>query len=565
MPTPVDIAGWTARKEEIEACLREGFHPKNGTGGRGSAVEEAGRRLFARGVIGNGGASPGSLLAKWVRQQQSRAAAGKQHWTPDWNLFRKSTQPAAPVSVKTKMVRRWLLTAAQDNTAVHAGFWTNLQAYAAYTGATVLVGAFTYNKSLFEDHATRGSYFRPPAKDFVVHEAVECGPVLFCAEMNTLPTAVDPLSDLQTYSRGRWAVFPHAKRRLITVAAQSDPPVIMTTGCCTIENYIPKKAGQKAQFHHAIGAVIVEVEQDGTAHVRHISADQHGAFQDLDAVVSGGIVRTGNRVEAISFGDIQSPFVDPDVAKATWGLDLETGEIGKSGTIVDTLRPKYGVYHDLIDFKAISHHDLKRPFEQLWAHVNGHTSVEGDIERAAKFLELTGREDMRSVAIESNHDKWLDRWLDDGRGRVEKQNMVAFYRYGLARAEAITRGDEFWSTWRYALRSSSAKLDHVEFVREGESFVILREHGGIEIGQHGHLGPNGGPAAPRALARVAARATIGDKHTPEIRDGLYVAGTSSLLRLRFNQGPSSWRHAHVVHYPNGRRAILFIINGKWRA
>jgi hypothetical protein len=68
--------------------------------------------------------------------------------------------------------------------------------------------------------------------------------------MNTLPTAVRPLSGLTSYTRGRWGVFPHAKVALETVPAMpgQEPPIIMTTGCCTVENYIPKKAGVKGGF-----------------------------------------------------------------------------------------------------------------------------------------------------------------------------------------------------------------------------------------------------------------------------------------------------------------------------
>ena len=39
--------------------------------------------------------------------------------------------------------RRYLLTAAQDGTQVHEGFWRNVLAFAAFLDATVLVGGFT--------------------------------------------------------------------------------------------------------------------------------------------------------------------------------------------------------------------------------------------------------------------------------------------------------------------------------------------------------------------------------------------------------------------------------------
>lgn len=563
MAAPVNWELWRTYRDTIEDCLRKGFGPFGShVLGKGSSVQEAQRVLKENGLFK--GKTTDSFLAKWVNIQEKRKASGQEHCCPNWTLFN------APVEVKrtrfAKTWRKWILTAAQDDTEVHAGFWTNLKAYAQYVGAQILIGPFTYQKGLFEDHQTRSGIFRPSIAEHIVYDQMSCGSVLFCAEMNTLPTADDPLSGLHTYSQGRWAVFPHAKRRLITVPSiNGDPPVLLTTGCVTVENYIQKKAGLKATFHHTIGAVIVEEDEGGICHVRHLSATMDGSFQDLDRIVSKGKVKTGARVEAIVFGDIQSPFIHPQTALATWGIDTSTMDIVSSDNIVDTLKPKYGAIHDLIDFKSISHHDLKRPFEQQWAYNNGHSSIEGDIEKAAKFLESSSRPFMKTVAVESNHDKWLDRWLDDGRGLKERQNLTAFFRYGLARAEANDNDDTEFSTWRFALRNTSYNLENIEFIPEGHGFEICREYGGIQIGQHGHLGPKGGPATPSAHSKVSEQMTIGDKHSPEIKDGLYVAGVSCMLNLRFNKGASSWRHAHVLHYPNGRRTILFVQDGKWRA
>jgi hypothetical protein len=55
-----------------------------------------------------------------------------------------------------------------------------------------------------------------------------------------------------------------------------------TTGACTLRNYINRKAGQVATFHHVFGALYVEVAEDGKWFVRQIMADDSGAFYDLD-------------------------------------------------------------------------------------------------------------------------------------------------------------------------------------------------------------------------------------------------------------------------------------------
>jgi hypothetical protein len=58
--------------------------------------------------------------------------------------------------------------------------------------------------------------------------------------------------------------------------------------------------------------------------------------------------------------------------------------------------------------------------------------------------------------------------------------------------------------------------------------------------------------------------SIGDKHTPEIMDGVYCAGCMKLSH-GYNKGPSSWAIAHIVQYANGKRSIITLQSGKWRA
>jgi hypothetical protein len=55
---------------------------------------------------------------------------------------------------------------------------------------------------------------------------------------------------------------------------------------------------------------------------------------------------------------------------------------------------------------------------------------------------------------------------------------------------------------------------------------------------------------------------IADKHTGEIWDGLYVAGTLSDLTPDWTEGASSWSHTNTVVYPNGKRAQITFWNGK---
>ena len=82
---------------------------------------------------------------------------------------------------------------------------------------------------------------------------------------------------------------------------------------------------------------------------------------------------------------------------------------------------------------------------------------------------------------------------------------------------------------------------------------------------HGDEGPNGTKGTPEGLKRVGRRSNIADKHSPGIYEGLYIAGILGDLDQGYNTGPSSWSHANIITYPNGKRCISTIWNGSWRA
>jgi len=571
MSSNLNWAEWRRFKAAIEACLREGFTPIGVPGGKGSSVGEAARRLKAAGHMANN--TTNARLAQWCRVQEKRKNRGIEHCLPDWSLY--NTPNAVKIAPTSRVRERWLLTAAQNDTKVHKPFWKNLLAFASYLGARVYVGRFTYQVAVAKDRArvqtpqfdkSRDYRWEPELEPYLTSERFHCGGLIFCAEMNTLPTAVRPLSGLHTYGQGKTAIFPHAKIALEMVpTGEGLAPAVLTTGCCTVPSYTDTKSGLKGEFHHVQGAVIVEIDDDDNTFFRHIIAKTDGTFQDLDILVKDGKISTGNRVEAITWGDIQSPFLDPMLAMTTWGFDVEKWERTSNG-LVDDLRPHYGFYHDLIDFKSISYWEEKMPLERYKTFLRQGHLVQGDIDKAASFVTATERDFMKRVVVESNHDKWLERWLDRCDHRKDRDNALSFLTYEYARFKAIAEGDTTFNVWRHALNISPAgKLDDVMFIPEGGTFVICPETGGIECGTHGHLGPDGQPASPNTLAKVTGKANIGHRHSPIILDGLYGAGTSSVLRLGYNKGPSSWAHCHTVVYPTGKRTLLFVQNGRWRA
>lgn len=468
----------------------------------------------------------------------------------------------------------FIITSAQDKTHIHVDFWNNLKAYATYLGAEILVGGFTYSKRLFAENDPRvrsqDVWFDEEIEPYIIHDKVELGDnLVFCAEMNTLPTATQPLSGLETYTKERWGIFPHAKIQLRSIAnmKQDRSKQIMTTGAVTLPNYVRKKAGVKAEFHHQIAAVLVTVDADGAFFCRHIQATSFddGSFYDLDRHVSGGIVSTGHRVEAIVHGDIHVEKIDEEVAKSTWGLDLSKKyvpprAVGKSTaqvTLMAQLNPKYRVFHDLMDFSARNHHSIGDHHFRFHAFHHGCDSVKDDVTRSAGFLAAIASPDTTDIVVQSNHDNALLKWLKHSDARFDPVNYEFWLECELKYVKALKENKKLFLF--EAVIRDIFELDHVQFVSEDSSYKICD----IETAIHGHYGANGAKGSGAAFAKMGPKSITAHSHTPSITDGNMTVGTNSKLDMGYNKGLSSWSHTNAIIYPNGQRTLITMMSSRW--
>jgi hypothetical protein len=461
-----------------------------------------------------------------------------------------------------------LMTAMQDDTDMFPGF-ANLQAYAAARGGDIFVGGFTYNKKLYTDHETRHAHFHHDAAQYLRPDIVQLAPrLVWYGDFNCLPTAADPLSGWETNTKEKWAVFPHAKIALKAVPAMPGRPgkQIMTTGVMTKPNYIAKNAGQKAEFHHTHGATIAEIRPDGTFFLRQLHMTRDGSFQDLDVLVKDGQVLPAPPVEAINWGDIHTEEIDPDVAMACWGYDVDRRAVKSTGSILDTLRPRHQFFHDSFDMKARSHHTRNDPHERAMRIVEGINNVETMLDQTSQFLHAAQRDWCKSVHVASNHNFHLDQWLKDPQGAFDPTNALIWHELNAAYHRGIREGDIRFSVHAWALQHRRWDLSDIAFLKEGESYVICQTTQPVECGLHAHMGPRGARGSPSNLSKIVERINGGHIHEPRIVEGAYFAGTSSKLDMIYNtRGPTAWHHSLIVTYGSGKRTIVTLQDGAYRA
>ena len=464
-------------------------------------------------------------------------------------------------------ILRYIITAAQNNTYIHDGVWKNLQALAKYYDAKIIVGTFSYDQNSYGPLSVKkGKYkggdrtlwYDDNVVPYINDGRVQLGRgLMWCGEMNIIPTASDPLSGLETYSQRQSAIFPHAKIAMRTVAAVqgSGAKLNFTTGTVTKRNYIHKRSGLVAEFHHTYGGLIVEVDSIGVWKVRQIDAeDVSGTIYDLTLKVENGKVTEGHRVEAITWGDIHATAIDPTVLS----LSAVT-----EGNMLDVLKPRFQFIHDLIEGVSVNHHEARSPLARFKASLRGLSVIHQEIVASAEVLNKYHRPETKMVVVNSNHDRWLDKWLDTFDPRIDDARNAELYHDGNAARYRVARTGLDLNVLEYLMRNHGELKIPAKFLDWDESFLICDKK--IECGQHGDLGPNGSRGSSAALAKVGRRSNVGHTHVAGIWDGLYVAGTSTEFRMGYNHGPSSWTHSHIVTYPNGKRSIITMFQGAWRA
>lgn len=466
-------------------------------------------------------------------------------------------------------VNRYLLTCAQNNTKLHKPFWNNLLVLAKHYKADIHVARFLYIKQGLGASGDKAADIKREPEEtwwdealtpYLSDERAEIAPgLVWCGEMNILPTAARPLSGLEVYTGRRSGVFPHVKIAMESIASARNEPTKFnyTTGTVTQRNYIHKKAGLKAEFHHCYGALLVEVDDEGDWFPRQINADSAGTIYDLDVCVRAGKVTKGHRVEAVTWGDIHVAEAD----EATLGMAFD------QGGMLDTLRPKQQFVHDVLHFRGRSHHEIKNPHKMFKRFVQGFDDVAEEVRHVGEFIQTALRPWCKTYIVDSNHHHHLARWLQEQNGLADPLNSE-FWIAMQQRVYGLMAGEKPVIYLKEALYEvgEDAAIAGVKFLDEDESHVVCGdEHGGIECGMHGDLGPNGSRGSALNFAKMGRRANIGHSHSARIVDGVYQSGTCGTLDPDWSHGPGSWSHSHIVVYPNGKRTIITMWNGKWRA
>ena len=462
--------------------------------------------------------------------------------SPDWLATRLNSD-------------KYVISSVQSNTQINRKFLGALLQYCEQNEATLLLIPTRYHNPS-RDGDTKEHYYHESVKEYLMENNVKVHPMLkVLGKLKIMPTAENPLAGLAPISKGDSVIVGHNQVQQTTLPVQADDhPVIMTTtGTISKQNYSVTKQGYKAEFNHSLAAVVVEIGREAEFHIRHLNFDGTGFYDFNWYYDEAGCQFIDSPIDAIVTGDEHAIFIDEGVAEATYG------DFG----IVRRLKPKYIVRHDVLDCYAVSHHHRSDGFTKFKKHITGQNSMKEELDTTVNHIIDTTPDFATNLLVPSNHTDHLTRWLNECDVKHEPWNAIMYHYLSFKMLNSIESNPSgSHDPFKMFSEEIFAKNDcDTIFLSRSDTFKIHD----IEIAAHGDKGVNGARGTRTQFARLPAKSIVGHSHSPGIEKGCYQVGTSSTMKLEYNVGPSSWMNTHCLIYKNGKRQLINIINGEWRA
>lgn len=449
---------------------------------------------------------------------------------------------------------RFVFTCAQNNTDIDLDFFDSLLQFCMENDAKLVVAKMTYNKNGYQQpniNADDLLWYDPKIIPYLVDGQISYGDNFqFIADAHVLPTAKNPLSGFDGITgNGVHAIIPASKIALKVCAALKGAKTkcLLATGTVTKRNYIMRKAGAVAAIEHNIGALFADIKTGEFRHLEQMQGCQ--GFNDLHKFYSPDAVHTQNNIIAFQPGDIH--------AEKMYNVNLD-----KILTLIQKLKPKNLILHDLMDFSSRNHHNIK---DCTFLHLQEvlDTMVETDIKSMANIIDdladnMPLGENYKVHVIESNHDLAINTWLKTADFKQDAVNSIVYLTCMLALYKHQSREyNNDFNMLEFVYREiGGGWYSHSEklvFHKTDESVIIAD----IEMGNHGHNGVNGSRGSPAQFRNLGVAMNTGHTHSPCITGKVYTAGVTATLDMDYNKGASSWAIAHILTYANGQRQIIF--------
>ena len=402
------------------------------------------------------------------------------------------------------------------------------------------------------DRGTLGRIDKRLINEAIVLEDTHLNSNIFLSTIKLSAKHIDPITGLGRIGQREGSfIYASPKQRLKSspVSNTKPPHFLMTTGAITVPDYtstsyMSNRTAYIANHDHVMGGIIVEIGDSDEYHFRQFQCDDRGRFIDLGDQYDGKKI-TKVAPEAFVLGDWHAGSTCP-MSKQVWK------------DVCSKLKPKSLVLHDMFDGRSINHHEAHNIDSLAKRAERGHLDLSDELKFVARDLEELSAWVKEIVVVKSNHDEFLMRFLQKGDFAGDPYNYKSFLKLALNYVETsedpLKHGVEILGE----LNINIAK--NIKWLKRDEDYKVA----GIQLGAHGDKGANGSRGGLTSMEFAYGNSVSGHSHSPEILRGAWQVGTSSVLKLGYNIGPSSWLNTSCIVYPNGQRQLINAINGKYK-
>lgn len=456
---------------------------------------------------------------------------------------------------QVKNNKRFIITTAVSGQALMGPFMESMRNYAKVKKAKLLILP-SHDPAHNLDNEIDWHFDTTLLEEDFVFEETTLNSNLFISGIRVTAKQINPITGLNEISQVHGSFVSASPKQFLeydTVSANKLPHARMTTGACTLPNYNTSlgnslRTGYLANAQHVMGAVIVEIADENIYHFRQIQADVDGSFCDLGYKYSP--TKVTKEIPVLVMGDYHAGEHDEVTVKA-W---LE---------VIDSMNIEEVVFHDMFNGVSVNPHEEDDIMLRAERARKGLNVLQNELTIAAdEFDRILGRKSVkRGIVVKSNHDDMIDRWIRKGKYQKDPVNyeFATKLAANLITASELGIKKDFFKTG-IEMNKIPKSFSKLTWLDVNEDYLV----GGVHLGAHGDRAGNGARGSIKGLAKSYPRCVIGHSHTPGIFKGAFQVGTTSLLRLGYNRGPSSWVHCSCLVYKNGQRQLINSINGAWK-
>ncbi len=449
-----------------------------------------------------------------------------------------------------KQHKKFVITTAVTGCERHEGFHSSLKSFCKQNKAAllVLVASDPAHNRLHE--GGYGTIDAELAKECVVVEDIHLNSNFFISTIKLSAKHINPTTGLGDIGQREGSFVFASPKQSMTLESTSNeklPHVMMTTGAITSPNYVTgsymsERTAYIADKHHVMGAIYVNIFDDvtyGYTQIQMLSDD--GSFVHFGKRYHANGKITTEAPEVLVCGDWHSGETDPLVRQCTEEM-------------ISLFKPKKVALHDAFNGLSVNHHEEHNMIVKAQRFMKGAPSLEQEFNGLRSDLDWFAKQVSEVVVVKSNHDEFLSKdYLRYAKYARDPQN----HYFSLDLAKAMMEGKD---PVKFGTEKVGLQAKNIRWLQRDEDFKVA----GIQLGAHGDIGPSGTRGNIKNMRKSYGLSVTGHSHTPGIWHGAFAVGTSSFLKLGYNQGPGNWLQTHCLVYPDGTRQLLNIIKGVWK-